>query len=465
MLLHALLLITLSGVSAAHAQQDELTLEEFITQVTAANPALSAAEQRSEAMQRRVKPASTLDDPFLAFGVDEIPFGEQRVELYRYQASQSFPFPGKLRAREAVAKQRAKASEHDAETQRREFTVIATQQFYRAFYNSQAAQKNQQLREILRASMQSAKSRYEAGGADHHDWLLAKLELATLSVEQQRIERERLFLQATINELRGRPPEDPLEKIAVDFSDLSTDYGETSLDEQPEVATLDAQAAQAGDEYRLAKLGYYPDIVVQAMAMQPRDAMGEEESNWGVMVGFNLPLYSSRKQSNLVAAARHEQHAVEMEKLYLRNRLRTEIVNARQALSSARQMVELYEDEVLPSTQSALASAQSGYQARRLELSTYLSILRVQKTQQLELVAARIDVQLAKTRLKELLSTPPLLQLAPSRPTVFGGGDMGGGMQSSDAVSMGSGMSAAKKTGKGTSPAAADGASGMGGMQ
>jgi hypothetical protein len=154
-----------------------------------------------------------------------------------------------------------------------------------------------------------------------------------------------------------------------------------------------------------------------------------------------------------------------MDKLYLRNRLRTEIVNARQALTSARQMVALYEHEVLPSTQSALANAQSGYQARRMELAKYLSILRIQKTQQLELIAARIDVQLAKTRLRELLSTPPLLQLAPSRPTVFGGGDMGGGMQSSDAVSMGSGMSAAKKTGKGTGTAAADGASVMGGMQ
>ena len=110
MRLHALLLIILSGMSAAHARQDELTLEVFITQVTAANPALSAAEQRTEAMHRRIKPASTLDDPFVAFGVDEIPFGEQHVELYRYQASQSFPVPGKLRAREAVATQRAKTS-------------------------------------------------------------------------------------------------------------------------------------------------------------------------------------------------------------------------------------------------------------------------------------------------------------------------------------------------------------------
>jgi hypothetical protein len=134
-------------------------------------------------------------------------------------------------------------------------------------------------------------------------------------------------------------------------------------------------------------------------------------------------------------------------------------------MTSARQMVLLYERDVMPSTRSALANAQSAYQARRMELAKYLSISRIHKTQQLELVAARIDVELARTRLKELLSSPPLLQLAPSRPTVFGGGDMGAGMQGSDAVSMGRGMSAPKKTGKSTGTPKTDGDSGMGGMQ
>jgi outer membrane protein TolC len=452
--------------SSAHAQQAELTLEDFISQVVSANPALAGAEQRNEALNSLIKPAATLDDPFVAFGVDEIPFGEQNFQVYRYQASQSFPFPGKLRAREAVATQRAKAGKYDAETLRRELVVIATQQFYRAWYNEQALLLNRELQGLVQSSMQSAKARYEAGGVEHHDWLLAKIELATLSVEMKKLQREQFSLRSLLNELRGRQPEDILDQIAVTFSDDGSGDLEISLDNQPELAALDAQATQAEKEYDLAKKSYYPDFVVQAMALRPRNPMeDDEESNWGLMVGINLPIYSSHKQSNLVSAARHQQHAVDMERQYLRNRLNTEIVNASQALATARDVLTLYENDVIPETEMAVANAESAYQARRVELVRYLSVMKIHKTQQLEFVAARIDVELAKTRLRELLSSPPLMQLAPSRPTLFGGDDMGGAMQASDSVSMGRGISADKKIGKTSDTAGQDGKSGMGGMR
>jgi cobalt-zinc-cadmium efflux system outer membrane protein len=461
----AILLMVLAVASSTYAQPAELTLEDFISQVVAANPALAGAEQRTEALNSLIKPAATLDDPFVAFGVDEIPFGEQNVQMYRYQASQSFPFPGKLRAREAVATQRAKAGEYDAETLRRELVVIATQQFYRAWYTEQALLLNRELQGLVQSSMQSAKARYEAGGVEHHDWLLAKIELATLSVEMNKLQREQFSLHSFLNELRGRQPEELIDPLAVTFSDDLSNDREISLEDQPELAALDAQATQAEKEYDLAKKSYYPDFVVQAMALQPRSPMDdEEESNWGLMVGINVPIYSSRKQSNLVNAARHQQQAVDMERQYLRNRLNTEIVNASQALASARDVLALYEQDVLPETEMAVANAASAYQARRVELARYLSVLKIHKTQQLEIVAARIDVELAKTRLRELLSSPPLMQLAPSRPTVFGGEEMGGAMQASDAVSMGRGISADKKIGKTTDTAGQDGKSGMGGM-
>jgi outer membrane protein, heavy metal efflux system len=286
-----------------------------------------------------------------------------------------------------------------------------------------------------------------------------------LGVEQQKLLREEYWLRATLNELRGLGPEEKLESVIVNFSDDDSSSNYPSLDEQPEMAALKAQASQAAGEYRLAKLALYPDFVVQAMAMQPRGAMGDERSNWGLMVGINLPLFAARKQSNQLAAAQHEQHAVEMERLSLRNRLNSEIVNARQALLSARQMQSLYEDDVLPNTRAAVANAQTAYQARRMQLANYLSVSRALKTQELELVALRIDVELAKTRLRELLSSPPLMQFAPARPTLFDGAQMGGGMQASDAVSMGRGMTDAKATGRSTGNASDSGTSGMGGMK
>jgi len=256
-----------------------------------------------------------------------------------------------------------------------------------------------------------------------------------------------------------------VEEVVVTLSDEGSEPFDVNIEGQPELASIDAQGNQAASEYKLARLGYYPDFVVQTMAMQPRSSMDGEQSNWGVMVGMSVPLYSSRKQSNQVAAARHEQHAVEMDRIYLRNRLNTERINATQALSSARDVVRLYERDVLPNTQMALANADSAYQARQLELARYLAILKVHKTQQLELVAARIDVELAKTRMRELLSSPPLLKLTPPRPTLFGGEEMAGSMSASDGVSMGSGVTTGKAVGKSTGATNQGSSSGMNGMK
>lgn len=449
------------------AEPGSLTLEEFLAQVDTSNPGLSAAQQYNKALQHRIKPAGALDDPFVAFGMDEIPYGEQSPQAYRYQISQSIPFPGKRRTREKIAALKAETAEQETATQRRELRVIATQFFYRIFFNTQAINLNLQLQITARSAMQSAKARYEAGGTEHHDWLLAKMELATLAVEQQKLEREQFWLRTSLNELRGYPPEADLDISVIDFTHTAEPtVTETGFNNQPELAVLDAQIQQSAHEYKLAKLSYYPDFVVQIMAMEPRnmDEMGIEKSNWGVMLGMSVPLYFGRKQSHLAAAAKYEQQAVEIDKVYLRNKLNSESVSARQALISARDLVRLYETDVLPSTRLALTNAKSAYQARRMDLSQYLALEKIQAIQQLELVAARIDVELAKTRLNELLSSPSILKLAPSRPTVFGAGNMGDAMPVSDTVNMGDGMSPPNNDGKKSSTTDQGGNSGMGGM-
>ncbi|MBK7961768.1 MAG: TolC family protein [Bdellovibrionales bacterium] len=72
--------------------------------------------------------------------------------------------------------------------------------------------------------------------------------------------------------------------------------------------------SQAENERRLAKLSYFPDFVIQGMAMYPSPEMMEEKSNWGVMIGINLPLYFWRKQSELSTAASIDKEAAILEK-------------------------------------------------------------------------------------------------------------------------------------------------------
>ncbi len=446
------------------AYADSLTLEEYLSQVRQANPAIQSTQFRTKAFESRVDPAGALDDPFIAMGVDEVAFGSEPGYVTRYQVSQAIPFPGKLSTKSAIAVDRASSASSDAETLKREVTVLATQAFFRVYYNLKALELNSRLQEIIQGTVASTKSRYETGGEGHHELLLAKIEISTFDVDRLRLQREQKTLQAVFNELRGKTADTPLGDLSVTFSDRGLVESELpSLASQSELKSLDSFVTQAEKEEKLAGLAYYPDFVIQGMAMDPSSDMMDARSNWGVMVGVNIPLYAAQKQSKLLNATIQDKKAAIQERSSLENRLNTELIAAKEQFKTAKDVVELYKSTVMPTTNLAVSNAKSSYVAGRLLLTEYLDTLKVQRTQELEYLAAQIDIELARTRLKELLSAPPVLRLAPTKPSLFGGRDMGGGM-GSDTVNMGDGMSGPTRKPKSSSGPIDSGGSGMGGM-
>lgn len=449
------------------ALANTLSLNEFLAEVRKANPSVEASKLRALALRHKIKPSATWEDPFIAGGVDERPFGGGEGGVRRYQVSQTIPFPGKIGAREEIATKRAEASEFDALTRGRQVEVLATQAYLQAGYNKEAIRLNSRIQKLIDETTASAKARYKTGDSTHHEWLLAKLERSVLKVEALRLERTRKALQALLNELRNLPAqtavdvdhEDPL-KDEVDPAKISS-----SVDEQPELRAWDSQKKVANSELSLVKLSYAPDFVIQGMAMEPTVNDPEMKSNWGIMVGISVPLFFWRKQSELVAAAEKDRLASIAEYQSLLNRLNTEVTDATQQLRTSLDVVKLYKNDVIPLTEIAVRNARAGYAARTLPLNQLLEALKTQRTQDLELLAAQYDVVVAKTRIEELLSSPPVTRFAPLRPTLFGSNmeQMGGagGMDTSPTINMGEGMSGPTRK---TAPAGNQPSGGMGGM-
>ncbi|MBI1860910.1 MAG: TolC family protein [Deltaproteobacteria bacterium] len=447
--------LTICLVLFREAAANTLSLESFLTEVKQSNPTLQSVQFQAEALRHRVGPSQAWDDPFFAIGPDQIPLDGSGGSMLRFQLSQTIPFPGKSGAKGVAAEQRFSAAQAGAETATREITVLATQAFYRAFFNQRSIELNKNLKSLLSGAVESTRARYQTGDASHHDWLLARVELSVLEVERLRLDREGHTLRALLNELRNRPPELPIKIAPVVFGDLVNE-APPDLNAQPELKALEASVSLSEAERRYARLSYFPDFVLQGMAMTPTamDGMGGQKSSWGVMVGVSLPLYFWGKQTELSAAAENSRSAALAEKRGLENRLNSEIIDAQEQLKTARDVITLYKTEVLPSTEIALENAKVGYAAKRLPLTQFIDTLKVKRTQELEFLAAQIDGRLAQTRIRELLSSPPTLRLAPSRPTLFGGMAAPSmvRMGSSDTVGMGRGMSGPTRKSKSGAP-------------
>ncbi len=457
-----LLSVFLSATAAEVLAAPPLTLTEYLEQVAAANPAIRAARARARAGAARVGPASALDDPFIAAGIDQVPVsGPDMESVTRYQVSQSVPFPGKRSARRRAAENRAVSFTSDEETVRRMALVEAEQVFLRIYYNRHAADWNKRLSGLVVGLGESAKSRYKTGEGTHHDWLLSKLESSILSVEALKIERERKTLAAQLNALRGAPAEEPVEPAAVNFQ-AGTAVVQDPLAGQPELKALEAVVGAADAQRREAKLSFLPDFVFQGMAMTPR-ADKSMKGEWGAMVGLNLPIFFYKKQAGLLSAANNEKEAALADRGALMNGLTAELVDAQEQRRTASDIVRLYEEEIIPVTRIAAKNSEKAYASKRAALSEYIEILKTERTQELELLAAKIDRQLAATRINRLLSAPPLSRLAPARPSLFGSGMGGSGMGVSGDAGMGRGMKAPRSSPSKGAPASES--SGMGGMK
>lgn len=425
---------------------DALDLPTYLAEVRERNPVIQSARARAAALEHRERPARSWDDPFVAIGPDGFAEGRGGAEMVRYQISQTVPFPGKRGARGDAASERAASAEADAETLERQLVIAATQTFYRLLHAQRALELNRELTDLVADAEASGKARYRTGDAAHHQWLLAKAELGVLATEHVRLEGDAMGLRAEINELRDRPPDAPLEKLAADLPTASLPVEGPSPGESSESQSLDAIVRAAEADRRTALLAPLPDLVVQGMVEDPRHGM--EERRWGVMFGVTIPLYWPSKQRELLAAAERERDAALSEQQALENRLAAELARARAELATAHRALELYERDVVPATEMALESARSGYAVGRVLLTDLVAVARARREQALEQLAVRIDVALARLRIEELLSTPAVLRLAPATPTLFGTG-MGGsmraggmraGMAGPTAIRVGSGM-------------------------
>ena len=93
-----------------------LTLNDYLSEVKQVNPALRSSALRADASRHKIAPAGSLEDPFIAVGVDEVPFEGGMGSVKRYQIRQAIPFPGKLSAKSLIAESRADSAKSDIET-------------------------------------------------------------------------------------------------------------------------------------------------------------------------------------------------------------------------------------------------------------------------------------------------------------------------------------------------------------
>ncbi|MCI0379263.1 MAG: TolC family protein [Gemmataceae bacterium] len=368
-------------VSAARATAKELSIDGLVADVLARNPSLPQMIAAWEAAQARYPQVISLDDPMVAGILGPGSFGSRDVEFaYRLEASQKFPWPGKLRLKGQVALAESAAAGADIKDTRLQLVEAAKNAFYDYYLVGRLLTINAESARLLKQFKQNADDRYKVGKVTQQDVLQAEVELGRQQDRLFDLEQMRKVVLARINTLLHAPPDAPLlapaTKLPVSAKLPPVDeLRQAALDRRPDIQSLASRIAAEEANLGLALKERFPDVEVMAAY----DAFWQpKERDLRTMVGLrlNLPIRTGRRIGAIAEAqARIAMRRAELDKLI--DQVQFQVQEAYAQIERWENAIKLYETSILPSARSNVKSAESDYVTGRIP---FLSLIEAQRS-------------------------------------------------------------------------------------
>jgi outer membrane protein, heavy metal efflux system len=369
--------------SSGPALVDDPVLRALIGEALESRPELAQVRAQIRAEQERVPQASTLPDPTLALGIQNdglggIQIGKMPTSYVSIMASQTFPWAGKRGLRGEVASLGKREAE--ADLQRVLMSVVADVD--RAYVDLLLVRDRirllAKLESLWAQSEGISRIRYESGETAQSDLLRAQLQRNRLRQQRWEIEAEEHRRVAVLNRLRGHPLTDPITttRTLADLPDpVLPDPEQAAKDAllgSPEVKKAMLAGELADRRVALASRERWPDVTVNAGIM-PRGS--NFPLMWQAGVAINLPVWSARKQSRVMAENRARGESARDGAEAIRQLLGQRVHERLAVLGALLEANRLYRDGLLVQSEATVSSTLAQYRVGRVSFASVLEAL------------------------------------------------------------------------------------------
>ncbi|WP_373045749.1 TolC family protein [Vulgatibacter sp.] len=386
-------------VSRAQAPAEEnaptLALEPLLAAVVERNPDLVALDaQRAAALDRAIA-AGSLPHPMLGFAIRNLPvdtfsFTDDMMTMKEVMLRQQFPWFGKRELRREAVEQNAKLAEAEKASQALLLRQATTDAYANLWLSTSSVRLVEEQQQALERFRVIARGRYAAGGGSQSDLLRADVELARITDPLLELEEMETAARAALATLlhrplasfEGSPAAPPLPALPADPAPLYA-----RIEAHPELRALGEQAERSEIEARLALRDRWPDPEVGVMwgfRTDMPDMVGAE-------VMFQIPVFAGSKENRLAAASRSEARSALLQRESRADTLLGEARTAWAAAKRQRDLIRLYDEEIVPRAERNVQSAIGSYQAGSVDFLTLLDAQVQLQAQQLEALRARAN--------------------------------------------------------------------------
>ena len=368
--------------AAANAVAGDLNLQELIEEALKKNQEILLYESKITTSRYKIPQAKSLPDPMFMFGYQNegyrrYTYGEMEGAQWMFSASQAFPFPGKLSLKEKMALSDSESLKAIYDAVRLSTVARVKELYYSLFLASKSIELLRNKTALFSRMEDAALARYSSGMAPQQEVLMAQTEKYMLLEKEEMLKQKIQALEAMLNTTVGRDVNSPLgrtvEPIYTPYPYNLEEELKTADKNSPAIKAKEKLIAGAETKVQLAKKEFYPDFALGANLYKRK---GEFEDMWSLTTTINIPIFYRTKQRMAVleatSALSEAKHELEATKLMLASGIREN----HSLLATAKKLMELYKDGLLPKTYQDFEQAIAGYTAGKIEAITVISRLK-----------------------------------------------------------------------------------------
>lgn len=377
----------------------ELHLQDVERQVLAANPALGRAATLVSAQRAHLAQSGSLPDPTLTLSWmgDPVPFKVMDNDPSSYRGlsvMQMLPLGGKRELQRNVARKDVAVEEVSQNVTQRALLTEARAAFFDYYYYGQALNITERNHQRLSQLAEITEARYRVGKAMQQDVLRARLEISMLLQRKAALQQQRLTAAARLNTLMGRPAVTPLEPasepIPSALPTLETLVPAAEAND-PMLAREIRMTERENASLALSRKDSVPDLNVGYMYQQ-RTGMPDMH---GMQFTVNLPAFHRERIRQEVVESELRVRAASQGQQSRKLELSYELQQAYAAAQTAKQMLELYDQAILPQAELARDSAQASYTVGNVDFLTVLTSYTAIYSYELDYHRQRADYEIA----------------------------------------------------------------------
>lgn len=361
-----------TGIPAVEARVSErIDLPTLIQLAYERNPKVKAARTQWQATIEKFPQMTSLPDPMLMYGYFlrnvETRVGPQR---HRFGISQSFPYPGTLKAAGEVNQKQVEIQEKKYEQTVRDIIVGIKLAYHELAYLEQAIHIVTQNQELLDYIVKLTATRYAENKATFNDLMKAQSQQAQLSYDVILLRELQEVEQANLRALLDLPPDTPLgQPTPVAYAPLDTpleELNQRALVGRQELQLADLMSQKAEKAIHLAKMKNKPMFKLDLMTVETGESLmlnakDSGKDPWIISLGLSMPLWDSKNRSRVKEAELNRQSVIE-NKQWMEAKLLAGMKKIYFRLENARRLVELYENSLIPQAEKAIEISETWHQ-------------------------------------------------------------------------------------------------------